>query len=315
MESKARVSIVIPTWNSALHIQRALNSVATLKVFYPWLQIVVVDDGSDDETLQIVRTTLSQFSDISHTVVELARNVGQSAATAIGLSHAQGDVVVTLDDDLQYTVDEIPKLIAALSDDIDFVVGAPTTYPNSRSRMLASRLVRWLGNRAFETPARFVFSPFVCFQRHFLSRVDLPSQPVEQIGWMFSLTKRYMNVRVSTSAGLRAPSNYRFRHLLRTARPAFRPLVMVVSRLSRWFAAVVAVLGLSLSLRYLYLSVFGELLPGFPTVAVLLLINIAISALSFSLTLSTRSQLSNSSRVRPFLVERRVFQYLTDGGI
>lgn len=288
---------------------------ATLKGFYPWLHIVVVDDGSGDETLQTARNTLSQFSDISHTVVELARNVGQSAATAIGLSHAQGDVVVTLDDDLQYTVDEIPKLIAALGDDIDFVVGAPIIYPNSRSRMLASRLVRWLGNRAFETPARFVFSSFVCFQRHFLSRVDLRSQPVEQIGWMFILTKRYMNVPVSTSAGLRAPSNYRFRHLLRVARPALRPLVVLASRLSRWFAAVVAVFGLSLSLRYLYLSVFGELLPGFPTVAVLLLFNIAISALSFSLALSTRSQLSNSSRGRPFLVERRVFQYSTDGGI
>jgi glycosyltransferase involved in cell wall biosynthesis len=289
--------------------------VATLKDLYSWLQIVVVDDGSDDETLQTVRTTLNQFSEISHTVVELSRNVGQSAATAIGLSHARGDVVVTLDDDLQYGIDEIPKLITALSDDMDFVVGAPSTYPNSRSRMLASRLVRWLGNRAFETPTRFVFSPFVCFQQHFLTRVDLRSQPVEQIGWMFSLTKRYVNVAVSTSAGLRSPSNYRLRHLLRIARPALRPLVVVVSRLSRWFAAVVAILGLSLSLRYLYLSVFGDLLPGFPTVAVLLLLNIAICALCFSLVLSMRSQLSLVSRGRPFLVERRVFQYQTDGGI
>lgn len=285
---------------------------ATLKGLYSSLQIVVVDDSSDDETLQTVRLTLNQFPGISHTVVELARNVGQSAATAIGLSHAQGDAVVTLDDDLQYGVDEIPKLINALTDDVDFAVGAPSKYPNSRLRLLASRIVRWLGNRAFETPRKFVFSPFVCFQRQFLTRVDLQSQPVEQIGWMFLHTKRYINVPISTSVGLRAPSNYRLPHLWRMARPTFKPLIEVVTRLSRWVAAIVAILGILLAIRYLYLAVFGDLLPGFPTVAVLLLFNIAFSSLSFSLVLSTRSQLSTISRVRPFLVERRVFQYQTD---
>lgn len=315
MYSGTRVSVVIPTWNSAAHIHETIQSVASLSKHYEWLQIVIIDDGSQDTTLTAVQTALAEQPSVSHTVVELAKNVGQSAATSIGFNHARGDVIVSLDDDLQYPVEEIPKLIDALTDDLDFVVGAPQTYANSGTRRIASRLVRWLGNRAFGTPQGFIFSPFVAYQMHFLARLDLRTQPIDRIGWMYSHTERYRNVPVTMTGGLRAPSNYRLSHLLRVAKPALSPMTMVLARVSRLFAVLVAVIGLALSARYLYLSVFDQLLPGFPTVAVLLLLNIAFSAITFSLVLSSRARSIESQQTKVFLAERRVYHYQVDGGI
>jgi len=313
MHSNTRISIVIPTRNSAAHIHETIQSVASLSRQCEWLQIVIIDDGSQDTTLTAAQTALAEFPSVSHTVIELAKNVGQSAATSIGFSHARGDIVVSLDDDLQYPVEEIPKLIDALTDDLDFVVGAPQTYANSGIRRIASRFVRWLGNRVFGTPQGFIFSSFVACQIHFLARLDLRTQPIDRIGWMYAHTKRYRNVTVTMTAGLRAPSNYRLIDLFHVAKPVLAPIVVAVSRMSRWFAASVAAVGLVLSMRYLYLSVFDQLLPGFPTVVVLLLLNIALSAITFSLVLSVRARSIESRQTQVFLAERRVYHYQDAG--
>lgn len=306
MADMRSISIVIPTYNSTGHIRETLQSVATLTESFSLLQVVIVDDGSSDDTFDALQKAFLELPSVAYTAVELAKNVGQSAATAIGLAYADGELVVSLDDDLSYPVQEIPKLVDALVENLDFVVGAPSSYVNSLPRRFASRLVRWLGNKAFQTPPRFIFSSFVCYRKSFVARLELPSQPVERIGWMFSLSARYVNVPIDTAAGLRKPSNYSFIDLLRTARPVLLPLTLVLSRALRWVAVLIILIGLLLSARYLYLAVSGKLLPGFATTAVLLLFNIAISSMTFSHLLATRNQIVAAQHNRVFHVVRRV---------
>lgn len=306
MTSDLRLSVVIPTRNSSGLIAKTLQTLVAQLTYISWLQIVVVDDASLDQTARIAKQTLDNLAEVSYVIVELAKNLGQSSTTALGLSHSTGDIVVTLDDDLSYPPKEISKLVEALSEDLDFVVGAPSTYANSRTRALASRVIRWLGVRAFETPKDFRFSSFAAYHRDFLLRIDLPSCRVDEIGWMFHYTQKYANTTFETAAGLRKVSNYGIRKLLKTAKPLAHPIIQLLSRLVRRVSLLLALAAAMLAATYVLRSTFGEgLLPGFPTVAVILLINVSVAGIALSISISILTELRRQRRPSIFHTQRR----------
>lgn len=110
-------------------------------------ELVLVDDGGLDGTT-LYASELARAYRHPTTVVRLARNFGQHPAVFAGLAHAKGDRVVTLDSDLQYPPEDIPKLLAELSDEFPVVSG----YRENRKdpfvrRMVTAGLTRWLNAR------------------------------------------------------------------------------------------------------------------------------------------------------------------------
>ncbi len=306
MTSALRLSVVIPTRDSSGHIVKTLQTVVAQLKYVSWLQVVVVDDASTDETTFIAKQTLDNLPEVSYVIVELAKNLGQSSTTAIGLSHSLGDIVVTLDDDLSYPPKEISKLIEALSQDLDFVVGAPITYANSHTRGLASRVSRWLGVRAFGTPENFRFSSFAAYRRDFLLRIDLLSCRVDEIGWMFQFTQRYANTTFEAAVGIRSESNYNIRKLLKVAKPLANPIIQLLSRLVRRASLLLALAAALLAMTYVLRSTFGEeLLPGFPTVAVILLANLSLAGIALSISISILTEIRRQRRPSIFQAQRR----------
>jgi glycosyltransferase involved in cell wall biosynthesis len=137
------LSIVIPFYNEEesvrpLHEQivRALGSLAR-----PY-EVVAVDDGSTDRTLAALEQI--QKDDPRWSVVMLRRNFGQTAALSAGFDHARGDVIVTLDGDLQNDPADIPKLLE-LIETYDMVNGWRADRKDPFiSRRLPSMLANWL---------------------------------------------------------------------------------------------------------------------------------------------------------------------------
>jgi undecaprenyl-phosphate 4-deoxy-4-formamido-L-arabinose transferase len=110
-------------------------------------ELVLVDDGSLDFTTP---RALELARDFAHptTVVRLARNFGQHPATYAGLEHARGERVVTLDSDLQYPPEEIPKLLAELGPEHPVVSGYRAERRDPLARRLVTRaLTYWLNAR------------------------------------------------------------------------------------------------------------------------------------------------------------------------
>lgn len=310
VKSDIRLSVVIPTRNSSSHIARTLQTVVAKLTYVSWLQIVVVDDASTDETARITKQTLENLPEVSYTIIELAKNLGQSSATAVGLSNSLGDIVVTLDDDLSHPPNEISKLVEALSQDLDFVVGAPSTYPNSRPRQLASQIIRWLGVRAFGTPKDFRFSSFIAYHQDFLLRIDLPSCRVDEIGWMFLYTQRFSNTTFEAAVGVRSESNYGIRRLLNTAKPLASPIIKLLSRLMRRLSLLLALGAAILATTYVLRSTFGEgLLPGFPTVVLILFMNLSLAGIVLSISISILTELRSQRRANIFHTQRRIMKY------
>jgi hypothetical protein len=139
-----RLSIVVPLFNEVgtIHeLHKRLTEVLLL-IGLP-SEIVYVDDGSSDGTTEAL-TAIAEI-DPRVRLTPLARNYGQTAALAAGFDAASGEVIVAMDGDLQHAPEEIPKLLAKLSEGYDIVSGwREQRVDNMWTRRLPSKIANWL---------------------------------------------------------------------------------------------------------------------------------------------------------------------------
>jgi glycosyltransferase involved in cell wall biosynthesis len=136
------VTVVIPLYNEEENVE-ILNErlTETMKNIGSDYEIVYIDDGSTDGTLLLLEEL--QKKDDNVVVLSLRRNFGQTAAFAAGFDFARGDIVVTMDGDLQNDPTDIPKLLE-LTKDYDLVSGWRRKRQDSFSRTFPSKMANWL---------------------------------------------------------------------------------------------------------------------------------------------------------------------------
>jgi glycosyltransferase involved in cell wall biosynthesis len=129
-------------YNEAESIPQLVASVrSALQTSPPW-ELILVNDGSTDDTVRVASEAVA--SDDHVRLVCLARNYGQTQAMQAGFDHALGDVIVTMDGDLQNDPVDIPRLVATLDEGYDLVAG----YRLRRQDALLTRKVpSWVANR------------------------------------------------------------------------------------------------------------------------------------------------------------------------
>lgn len=135
------LSVVVPTFcgeRALPELHTRLSAVLDASVS-DW-ELILVDDASGDDTAAVAHSLAA--SDARVRVLALHSNVGQHAATAIGLRHARGEVLVTMDDDLQQPPESIPALLAALRPGVDVVIARFPRPAHAWWRRLASAAVR-----------------------------------------------------------------------------------------------------------------------------------------------------------------------------
>lgn len=147
-EGPVDISIVVPVYNEAAILpelcDRLKKVCANLGDAY---EMVFVDDGSTDESFDILKKF--KRNDETMRLIRLTRNFGQQAAVLAGFRACRGSRIVQIDSDLQHPPEEIPKLLAALTGEVELV----TTVPEKRH----DGLLRVLGSKALHTIARLLF--------------------------------------------------------------------------------------------------------------------------------------------------------------
>ncbi|MCX7755130.1 MAG: glycosyltransferase family 2 protein [Anaerolineales bacterium] len=139
------LSIVIPVFNeeeSLPHLHAAIH--AALKGISRTWEVIYVNDGSRDRSMEVLERLAAE--DPEHVcVVEFRRNFGQTTAIAAGIDHAQGEVIVFLDADLQNDPADIPLLLEKLEQGYDVVSGwRKNREDDALTRNLPSHLANWL---------------------------------------------------------------------------------------------------------------------------------------------------------------------------
>src|SRR5262249_5152033 len=167
------LSIVIPLFNEVGtldELHRRLTAVLLLLGLDS--EIIYIDDGSTDGTREAVADIAER--DPRVTVVNLARNYGQTAALAAGFDAAAGAVVVAMDGDLQHEPEEIPKLLGKLAEGYDLVSGwRERRVDNLWTRRLPSRIANWLMSKLSGVSLHDFGTTFKAYRAPVIKRIRL----------------------------------------------------------------------------------------------------------------------------------------------
>jgi undecaprenyl-phosphate 4-deoxy-4-formamido-L-arabinose transferase len=165
------VTIVVPVFNESANLGSLWSRLKPVLegLDRPW-ETVFIDDGSRDDSLSIL-CEIAGGEEGRVRVVELARNVGQHSAILAGFKQSRGEIVVTLDADLQNPPEEIPRLIAAMDEGNDVVGGWREDRHDQLYRKYASRLHNRLTSMIVGVPMHDYGCMLRAYRRHIVETV------------------------------------------------------------------------------------------------------------------------------------------------
>ena len=165
------ISIVVPVFNEVDLIEELLSRVKKvcggLRRTY---EIVIIDDGSTDGSYEKLKRI--QANDNSLRIVKFTRNFGQQAAVLAGFRISKGDIIVQLDSDLQNPPEEIPKLLSAMSENIDLVTTTHRKRLDSALRVIGSRCLLKIGQMLFGDAVKLNLSSFRALRRSVVKKIE-----------------------------------------------------------------------------------------------------------------------------------------------
>ncbi|NLV45428.1 MAG: glycosyltransferase [Candidatus Hydrogenedentes bacterium] len=256
-----KLSLVIPVFNEAPGLQELhQRTTAALEgLAQPW-EVIAVDDGSQDASLEMLRSFREQ--DKRWRVVRLSRNFGQSAALYAGFSYARGEYVLMMDADLQVFPEDIPLLYAKLADGCDMVSGWRVNRRDSLFRKAISLLL----NRYTEKVTGFKIHDHGCSLKGFSRRlVDNMLQFSHRCRYLpvdaAMLGGRVEEVEVRHAERRHGASKYSLFKLLRTGFDMVTSITIMPLQLIGLLGGLCAITGFAMGLRVLYIRLlYGNLL-------------------------------------------------------
>jgi glycosyltransferase involved in cell wall biosynthesis len=167
------LSIVIPIHNEEPAILPLYDRLtAVLEAIHRPYEILFVDDASTDRSFDLLANLVE--TDHHLKVLRLRRNFGQTAALAAGFDEAQGDVIISLDGDLQHDPEDIPLLLEKIDAGWDIASGwRKNRVDNAVTRKIPSRIANWLMKRTSGVDLHDFGTTFKAYRSEVLKDVNL----------------------------------------------------------------------------------------------------------------------------------------------
>lgn len=157
-----KLSIIIPAYNEAKTIQTTLERVHQLKIPKVIKELIIVDDGSSDETASKIEEVLKKISPAKFYKHE--RNKGKGAAVRTAFDHVTGDYILIQDADLEYNPKDIPKLLIPINENRSEVVFGTRLrrLPNfSRDERTPQFLLQYAGNKFLSLVTSLLYGQWI----------------------------------------------------------------------------------------------------------------------------------------------------------
>lgn len=241
------LSVVVPAYRSPTTLPELVDSVlAATEGLVASVEFVFVDDGSPDDTWQRL-VELSATRPAVH-AMRLSRNYGQHNALLAGIRVATGDLVLTMDDDMQNPPDQVPRLFAALTDEIDLVYGYAEVERQSFLRNVASRTLKRLMHAGMGDSVNPRHSAFRLFRRRLIGAADAVHDPYVSLDVVLSwATARQAAVPVRFDARVEGASGYTMRKLVRHTLNMITGFGVLPLRIVSWLGLILSVVGFALA--------------------------------------------------------------------
>jgi glycosyltransferase involved in cell wall biosynthesis len=270
LERPLAVSVVVPVYNGAAALPELVARLrSALAGRAPEAEILLVNDGSRDASWQAIAALAAEPRRPRVRGIDLRRNYGQHNALLCGIRAAAGAVVVTLDDDLQHPPEEIPRLLDALSGEVDVVYGTPLAEQHGLLRDLASRATKLVLRGAMGAEIAGRVSAFRAFRVELREAFAQYGNPYVSIDVLLSwATNRFAAIEVRHQPRREGRSGYTLRTLARHALNMITGFSIGPLRLASAIGIASTLFGLLVLAwvvgRYL---VQGGSVPGFPFLA------------------------------------------------
>ncbi len=136
------VTILIPLYNETESLRELYSAIqASMSPLSVTWEVLFINDGSTDSSMDVLRQLYDEYENIG--VIAFGRNLGKSAAMAVGFREAMGEAVITMDADLQDDPAEIPRMLELLDEGFDLVSGWKRERKDPLSKRLPSKLFNW----------------------------------------------------------------------------------------------------------------------------------------------------------------------------
>ena len=231
--------MIVPLYNEQESVRplyaAIVQSLGELAVPY---EMVFVDDGSVDETVEIVRDLARIDSRLK--LVKFRRNYGQTPAMAAGIEYATGEVLVTMDGDLQNDPADIGALLQKIEEGYDIVVGWRFNRQDKLiSRKLPSRMANWLIGKVTGVPIKDNGCSLKAFRAELIKQIPLYSEMHRFIPAMASIAgPKVAEIKVRHHARRYGQSKYGLSRIYKVLLDlmVIKTISTFASRPLRWFA-------------------------------------------------------------------------------
>ena len=210
------LSIVVPVYNGAKSIGELVHALESLDI-EGGHEIVLVNDGSPDDSLAVCRQLVAEAKLVPITLVNLARNFGEHNAIMTGLRHTRGAYVITMDDDLQNPPSEVKRLLDhARASGTDVVYTRYAVKQHAYWRNLGSRFANWVADVLMEKPKGLYLSSFRCMSAFLVQQVTRYEGPFPYVdGLIMQATQSIDTLEVEHLPRMAGRSNYTLKRLVR----------------------------------------------------------------------------------------------------
>ena len=209
-----RISVVIPVYNEEANLKALMGRLLpVMESLAKPFEIILVDDGSRDRSLALLKEFTSHPS---VRVVELTRNYGQHAAIMAGFSILRGDIVLTMDADLQNPPEEIPRLVRMMEEGGYDVVGTiRKSRKDSFLRILPSKMINVVARKITGVSMRDWGCMLRAYSRPVVERMlDCHEQATFIPALATVFAKRVTEIEVAHEERFGGKSNYPLRKLI-----------------------------------------------------------------------------------------------------
>ncbi len=172
-QASMRISCVIPAWNEAESLTALFEELSAVAAAHDYtLEIIFVDDGSTDESWRVIAELAGRDDRVRG--IRFRRNFGKAAALSAGFDAASGEVVMTLDADLQDDPKEIPNFIAHLEEQhLDVVSGWKKVRHDPWHKVWPSRVFNWMASTLTGVKLHDHNCGMKCYRREVLGEIRL----------------------------------------------------------------------------------------------------------------------------------------------
>jgi glycosyltransferase involved in cell wall biosynthesis len=240
-KAKINISIVVPLFNEQENVRLLHDSIVTvMDELDERYEILMVNDGSADGTLAAASAIASQ--DLNVKIVDLRRNYGQTAAMAAGIKLAKGELIVTLDGDLQNDPADIPMMIEKAREGFDIVVGwRHQRHDNVILRTVPSVVANRLIGMVTGVPVRDNGCTLKVYRAEIIQRLPLYGDMHRFLPALLSMAgSRISEVKVCHHPRQFGGSKYGLSRIYKVLFDliTIRTLLSLVTHPIRWFAAL-----------------------------------------------------------------------------